>query len=995
MIRVFSLIVAVVFCVQIAWAFPESPQRAASARMGGEGTVRPIPGMAIVKIRQGLAFRAGSASLGIAALDARFATLQVRSLSPLKSASPLRKVSAEEEALTRIFILRYDANEDPALAARALAADPSVEYAEPYYEYPFTHTPNDPRVSQQWAIGVMKLAEAWDVTKGDSTLLIGDVDSGVDWTHEDLQPSIFVNKREWGTAGELANNGVDDDGNGKTDDWHGWDFIGSGTTADRSPDNDPMDNPVGHGTNTSGCAAALANNGLGVAGTSYRSKVLAVKAASDDATLGIGAGYEGIIYAADRGCRVINCSWGGMGTPSQAMQDVITYARNKGALVIGSSGNDPYDNDYVPHWPSSFLHVLNVGSVESTGAVSQWCTYGASVGVFAPGTQIYTTKRGGGYTNPTGTSFSTPLTAGVAALVFSVHPDWTPDQVMAQIRVTSDAFSTPRNPKYYGRVNAYRAVTVNQNLTDLPGLILKSFSLSGGSGGSFTKPGQTVRVRMEIQNVLAPTSAQAVAVADLDHQNLALGSTSFALGAMPTMDSRTLEFDAQLSASPTISEGWLPVRLKITDGAYTDYVLVRIPILLDIGWKTAVNTDLTAYSSIDVVNETTVWATVTMTNNQAICLLTRNGQTWQSAYGTGFPTTGKGVYCVAGVSGTLGLVGTGPSNGAAEIFRTTNSGQVWRGVSVSSITPFVNWIHMFDANTGVFQGDPISGTWGLAKTSDGGVTWTPLATPVPAGASEAGWNNSYDFVGQTGWFGTNSGKIYKTTDGGDTWRSIATPSVHSVGLSFRDALVGVARFNVQNNTGVNMLAITRDGGETWTPITTITVTDQEDVVMEKSGSRLWVLRNGSVLVSRDLGATWTAEPIPPTMSAITCTSTWSSAISSFVYAAGIDVFKFVSPLEKPVSTDRPSPLATECRIRSIHPNPARDQVQIAFTLPATQTATLALHDNSGRLLRTLVQAQLTAGEHGVVLPLHGLPAGAYHLVLETPSARVVESVIVR
>src|SRR5512147_1350379 len=125
-----------------------------------------------------------------------------------------------------------------------------------------------------------------------------------------------------------------------------------------------MDGAIGHGTNTSGCFGARANNGIGIAGTSYQSKILAIKTGAESASLAILAGYDGIAYAIDMGCKVINCSWGGTGSRSQAIQDLIDLAVSHGALVVSSSGNDPVDNDRIPHYPSSLDHVLNVGSVE-------------------------------------------------------------------------------------------------------------------------------------------------------------------------------------------------------------------------------------------------------------------------------------------------------------------------------------------------------------------------------------------------------------------------------------------------------------------------------------------------------------------------------------------------------------------------------------------------------------------------------------------------------
>ncbi|MDH7514301.1 MAG: S8 family serine peptidase [Bacteroidota bacterium] len=848
-------------------------------------------------------------------------------------------------------------------------------------------------LSQQWAISVMKLQEAWDITTGDTTVVIGDVDSGVDWTHPDLSASIYVNKGEWGVSGELRANGIDDDGNGKIDDWHGWDFIGTGSAQAPIPDNDPMDGAIGHGTNTSGCAAATANNGIGIAGTGYRVKILPIKAAGETSA-GIAAGYEGIKYAADMGCRVINCSWGSTGVYSQTLQDIVNYAFNKGALIVASSGNNPLDNDRVPHWPSSYTHILNVGSIESNGAVSSWCTYGTSVHVYAPGSSVLTTRKGGGYTNQTGTSFSSPLTAGVAALVFSVHPTWTPDQVAKQIRVTADPFTTPPQAKRYGRVNAFRAVSTNQNLSDIPGIHLRNFLVTTSSGSMFTQPGQTARVEFILENVLAPTSESAVATLQIEDTSVSITSgTTFPLGVIPTFGTKSIIVDLKLSDNPLISEGYIPLHLMITDGAYTDYVVGRIAIYLQTGWHTALSISIPTFYSLDIANPTAVWGTVIVMQNQTpaqeYCFRYDGGQ-WYSANGSGYPSL-QGAFCITARDGSTAFVGTGPSSGAATICRTTNGGQSWSSASVSSITPFVDAIHMFSATEGIFIGDPLSGRWGIGKTTDGGATWTAVTPYVSAASGEAGWNNSCQFIGDIGWFGTNNGKIYKTTDRGATWRSYPTPSRHSVDISFRDQFVGAIRFSVQNNTGTNALAVTTDGGETWSLVNTIQMTPYGSIIMEPNGKRLWLLRDGNSYVSSNLGQTWRVEPRPSGFDPITVTDAYVDRTDTYVYAAGFDVYRFISPFESVATDLKSTPAeANGLFISGIYPNPVLSgQAVVEFHVCRPLPTELVITDLNGRVVRKVFSAILETGTHSAWVDLSGLSAGVYHVQLTSEGMRSV------
>lgn len=969
--------------------FADAPERhPAPATTLGAGTITVVPDLVVIKLRPRVQFTSGGQTLGVGSLDALCARIGATAVEPFSSVpeSAFRKSTRREFHHDRMVKIRYTSGDDPVLLAAEISRDPNVEYAEPYYIYPLHHTPNDPRLSTQWAVTVMKLKEAWDITTGDSTIVIGDVDTGVDWSHEDLALSIFINAGEYGAGGELRNNGIDDDNNGKIDDWRGWDYYGNGSFQAPRPDNDPMDGSLGHGTNTSGCAAALANNGIGIAGSSYRAKILAIKASTDQ-TGGVG-GYEGILYAAQMGCRIINCSWGGTGSRSQALQDLIDDVTDMGALVVGSSGNDPLDNDYIPHWPSSFSRVLNVGSVESTGAASTWCTYGTSVHTYSPGSGILTTRKGGGYTSPTGTSFSAPLAAGVAALVFARHPDWTPDQVAAQIRVTSDPFATPGESKRYGRLNAFRAVSLNADLDEIPGLRVRNFTyLFPGGGDAFTESGQTARVTMEIENLLAPTSAAATAIVALDDPSITTSATEFPIGVLRTFERKVIEFEIVLSDNPRISEGYLPVRLRVEDGEYVDFLMGRVPIYLDDAWHTSLNFGAPYFTSIDAVSNSIVWANAHVQNQDVMVRTVNGGSAWSNAGAGGYPS-GAGVYAVHGISANQALAGTGPSTGAAAVYRTTNGGSNWTPTAVSSITGFVNWIHMFDAQNGILQGDPLNNSWGIATTSDGGVTWNKIAQAPNSTGSEAGWNNSYAAVGDHLWFGTNSSKIYRSTDRGQTWSSHATPSQHSVDMAFADQNRGMIRFTTQTNQGgSNALAVTEDGGLTWTLRNTISVTTGGGIEVEPDGKRFWFMQGNDAWVTTDLGQTWTVQATPGGFGLIGCTTSSVNAGTTTVYAAGIDIFKFNSTFD-PFGTTSVSDISapTEFRFAQVYPNPvsslSRNGITVGFVLDADATIRLTVHDNLGRIVRDGIAGHLAAGMHSVNLDVSGLAVGSYQLRLD-------------
>jgi subtilisin family serine protease/photosystem II stability/assembly factor-like uncharacterized protein len=955
-----------------------------------------VPGMLFIKLKQIHDIPAGATAIGLSGVDRILARAKTTSIEPLHRTMSLRKsfASREEQSIARIMKVRFDASIDVHALTAELAGDPAVEYAEPYYSFRPLHTPDDPRLSTQWAIQALEMEDAWDITQGDSTIVIGFVDTGINYNHEDLTLSIYINPGEWGVNGELSNNGIDDDNNGFVDDWRGWDFIGNGTVQEPNADNDPMDFN-GHGTNAAGISSATTNNGRGIAGIGYHSKVLPIKV-QDDAGQSSFAGYDGILYAADMGCHVINCSWGSHIAINQTMQDIIDYAHSKGSLVVAGAGNDVNDTDENPFLPASLNHVLSVSSFEEDGSFSEWAARGASVHVAAPGSNVLTTRGSFGYTNVTGTSFAAPHVSGLAALMFALRPDWTPAQVKQQIRVTSEAFDGMRSAKRYGRANAYKALSMNDSLDEIPGVLVESAAVIPPNGFHFTEGGEVATLEVTFKNVLAPTDNAMVELI-LDDVPISADVTSYTLGAMFTNETRMLTMQVRLDDDVLLSEGYIPVILKITDASYEDYVVVRAPIYLDDGWHTVVDLRY-PYSSIDMTDRWTIWLSGNFTENnvpvQDIALRsTDGGDQWMFAFGQGFPS-GRGVYCIEGIDDMTALVGTGPVDGNAAIARTTDGGENWSSASVANFTPFVNWIHMFDAQNGLMQGDPRNNFWGIATTTDGGSSWIALSAPVSAADTEAGWNNSYDVVGDHVWFGTNSSIIYRSTDRGQTWAPHAVPSKNSVDMSFRDEMVGVARFSMQGEQGTDTLALTTDGGLNWSLISTIAAPGGT-VIFERGGKRLWYFQQGNAFVSTDLGESWGVQPTPMDFDFIRDATGWNDGFVTSIFAAGIEIFRynsdFMLDVEEIAHTTAATPL-----LHPLYPNPVGHDATVTarLSLPTAARVLLAVYDMSGKKVREVLSATLHAGGHQAQVSTAGLPAGNYLLRMSTDDFSSTQKLIV-
>lgn len=334
---------------------------------------------------------------------------------------------------------RLPAGETVEQAIARLSADPRVEYAEPNYLLQADRLPDDPRLPEQYALrntgqtggaagADVDAARAWNIATGDPSVLLAVIDTGIDPAHPDLRDNLFVN------AGEIAGNGVDDDGNGFVDDVTGWDFANG--------DNDPFDDSF-HGTHVSGIAAAAGNNGRGIAGVAWRARILPVKFLAAD---GIGFSADAIRsidYATLMGARILNSSWGG-GAFSNAMFDTISAVDVAGVLFVAAAGNDTENIDIEPHYPASYdlPNLIAVAATDAEDRLGTFSSYGAkAVLLGAPGAGILSTVPGGGYDVVSGTSMAAPMVSGAAALLLSAEPGLTIPEIRA--RLASSARPVP------------------------------------------------------------------------------------------------------------------------------------------------------------------------------------------------------------------------------------------------------------------------------------------------------------------------------------------------------------------------------------------------------------------------------------------------------------------------------------------------------------------------------------------------------------------------
>lgn len=380
------------------------------------------------------------------------------------------------------------------------------------------YVPSDPYFDRQWYVKKIMADEAWglwrDDIPGDSTIIIGIVDTGIDYLHPDLAGAMFINPGEDidgdGKITEADKNGIDDDGNRYIDDFMGWDFADQNNDV-RPPEAGPTYD-LSHGSHVAGIAAATADNGIGIAGISFRARILGTKHAKDTdlSDPGLIYAYSGILYCAQMGAKIINCSWGG-GPDFYGKTVLNDVTQNYGAIVVCAAGNSGTDNDSNPHYPSDYDNTLAVASTNSADKKAYYSNYGSIIDISAPGgegsgysTAIYSTihDNAGSYIAFQGTSMASPVVAGSLALLKAWFPDSSRDWLINTLLNSADPIDD-LNPSYQGklgsgRVNIYNAIARSV----LPSLSVLEFyyEIINDSERSELQPGDSARLFFLIEN---------------------------------------------------------------------------------------------------------------------------------------------------------------------------------------------------------------------------------------------------------------------------------------------------------------------------------------------------------------------------------------------------------------------------------------------------------------------------------------------------------------
>jgi subtilisin family serine protease len=468
-----------ILCVLFLFALISTPQASGfTSDLPDEAGPEYLPGRVIIKLRDtpqsSLALGPASAATGDQILS-RGDVLSVRELYPEPAAYP---ELAREAGIDHVYVLELQEGVDVLEAIEELAADPSIEYAEPDYALTTAVIPNDQTFGQQWGMnntgqliiyGTVQssgkpdadidLPEAWNITRGSRDTIIAIIDTGVDLTHPDLASQLVP----------------------------GYYF----TTDSISPQDDG-----GHGTHVAGTAAAATNNLTGVAGVCWECRIMPLKALSK--TSGSTETVSNAIrYAVDHGAHVINLSLGGP-AGNATLLGAVRYAYAANVPIVAAMMNE---GSSVPYYPAAYPETIAVGSTDKMDLRSDFSSYGSHIDLSAPGSEIlstyWVTPNQHTYAYLWGTSMATPHVAGVLGLMRSIAPQLGVEQLRLILRSSADDLGDPGWDIFYGagRLNAYRALTLTPKA--ITGLSI--------SGPPIVKIGETASFSAQVGPSIADT----------------------------------------------------------------------------------------------------------------------------------------------------------------------------------------------------------------------------------------------------------------------------------------------------------------------------------------------------------------------------------------------------------------------------------------------------------------------------------------------------------
>ncbi|MFK7953199.1 MAG: S8 family serine peptidase [Ekhidna sp.] len=465
----------------------------------------------------------------------------------------------KQSILDGVCRIKLKDGQDPIDFCNELLLQKNVIYAEPIIQDKPLYSPSDPNIGSQTYLSKIKAFEAWDITRGDDDITIGIIDTGISLDHEDLIDNIWINHDD-------PIDGIDNDENGYIDDFRGYDFA--------DDDNDPNSDKSTHGAGVAGVASASTDNGIGISGIGFNTKIAALKGFKSSTNFSGGL-FEAILYGADNGLEVLNLSWGSAKSPLHSEQDIINYAvLEKDVVIVAAAGNDGIqENPEAKFYPASYDNVISVGATDIDDNKWSESTFNYSVDIMAPGSSIFSTLGNNTYGNNLGTSFAAPMVAGVAALLKDQFPALNARQIMERLRVTADEIYDVGNNEAFdgklgkGRLNAFRAVAE----TGLKSMRLEDLELNTSIGNQLFF-GDTIQIKGAVINYLNNVNNPLFTLSS--KQGLQIPTPSIELGLIQSMEGQEINFKVILPIDLDPNSE-VELRVDMMDGSYNDFQFIE------------------------------------------------------------------------------------------------------------------------------------------------------------------------------------------------------------------------------------------------------------------------------------------------------------------------------------------------------------------------------------------------------------------------------------
>jgi len=742
----------------------------------------------------------------------------------------------DKYGLSRIYEIRYKNKISPLNLSKILSKSNLIEYSSPVYKPILQSIPNDSLFSKQKYLSEIFATDSWNITTGDSNIVIAIIDTEIDNIHEDLVNNIWQNPGEFGldfNRNDKRFNGIDDDENGKIDDWHGWDFLSDVTYEEEQQgiireDNDTRINseysPFFHGTNVAGAASATTNNKIGISSIGFNTKILPIKVQSDN---GVGwRASEGILYAAMLGADIINCSWLGLGR-SDFEFDVIRQVTDMGCLIVAAAGNSSECINEDDIYIRNSKYVLYVGGTDGKEP-ADLSNYGIPITNYSPAISILTTSPNNKYEEVNGTSLSSPICAGIAALIKSIHKDWAPEQIRHQIRSSSDSFNLLGNlfdkKNFFGKANSFASLKNNRNDffdSPVPGIECISFSSKNGSDtlSRYTE----VIYKFSFKNFLADANNIEITFESMDSL-LEISPEIYYLEQIKHNEASSIEVTLKVSEKAKWYYKNSKLLISINADNYINYQLVNIPLRLvpryeyytqlnQISTLNSFSFNENKISGISSPNQNCLWVCGFSKSNIPFSFVCDENYV---LYFNELNNLGNefSEIMIEGISNYSALISLKKQDNSYLLLLTENQGCTWEQIELNFPTIWnIGRIHFFNEKNGIILANTYFVPYfQIFLSTDGGLKWELSKPRLSLSENESPQLPKTFTQYENIYIPTNKARFFYSTDFGNIWNLTGNENSFSVSNFYMNKNTA---YSYCNDTSGSFLALTEDSGINW------------------------------------------------------------------------------------------------------------------------------------------------------------------------------------